>query len=349
MPIAMTISRGRTVSLNAYFPIGLMYELWKGTWLDKYAVVMKTYRGREFDGQPTEADRTRIDRQVCLWRSLEHKNVLQCCGIVLLNEGETDGTSICSISPWLHNRDVMRYIQVHPEANRMQLVYDVAKGLQYLHGAGIRHDALQGSNVLVDDRGNAVLSDFSITKTLDPNTVMTRTSLGPSLGWSAPETVGSQILSVQADVYSWAMTALEIFSGLKPYHGIVSTRKLMDTIMQHITPQREDYMSSSASLQDDRLWNLLLSCWDPDPEKRPTMGRVVERLEAMHFGLVVLSDTTHHIPNPVATGGELRRHRSPSSLAATDCSKETIPCAPGIRSKRCVFAKIIKSVGTWIC
>ncbi|KAG8875735.1 hypothetical protein FRB97_004770 [Tulasnella sp. 331] len=320
-----------------------MYELWKGAWLGEYAVVMKVYRGKEFDGEPTQEDRVRIHRQACLWRSLKHRNVLQCCGIVLLKEGDTDGTSICS------NRDVMRYIQVHPEANRMQLVYGVAKGLQYLHGASIRHDALWGSNVLVDDKGNAVLSNFSLTKTLDPNTVMTRTGSGPALRWSAPETVNNQILSIQADVYSWAMTALEILSGLEPYHRIVSTRQLMDTITQHINPRREDYVRRSASLQDDQLWGILLSCWEADPNRRPTMDEVVERLEAMPFGLVNLPDTTHYIPIPATAWDTLSRCHSASSLALTDCFKTTIPIPLGLIDRICLFRKVIKTATTWIC
>ncbi|KAG8875732.1 hypothetical protein FRB97_004767 [Tulasnella sp. 331] len=325
-----------------------MYELWKGTWLDKYAVAMKVFRGKEFEGQPTEGDRARIDRQVGVWRSLRHQNVLQCCGIVLHKEGDTNGTSICSVIPWLPNRDVMRYLEAHPEANRTQLIHDVAKGLQYLHGVGIQHNALQGSNVLVDDEKNAVLSDFSLTKTLDPNAVMTRTGSGPSLRWSAPETISDQILSIQADVYSWGMTALEILSGLEPYHGIVSTRQLMNTIMQHLTPRREDY-TRSASLQDNVLWSLLLSCWEADSDKRPTMDEVVERLEAMRFGLVPLSDTTHHIPIHSATGAELPRDHSVSSSAIADYSKESIPSAPGPSGKRYAFARLIKTIGAWIC
>lgn len=35
---------------------------------------------------------------------------------------------------------------------------------------------------------------------------------------------------------------------------------------------------TSVLLQDDRLWNLMLFCWTADPEKRPTMDDVAEKL-----------------------------------------------------------------------
>ncbi|KAG8883559.1 hypothetical protein FRB97_006406 [Tulasnella sp. 331] len=325
-----------------------MYELWKGIWLGKHSVVMKVLRGKEFDGRPTEEDHARTDRQVGVWRSLKHPNVLQCCGFVLLEEGDTGGMSICSVTPWLSHRDAMRYIQFHPDANRMQLVHGAAKGLQYLHSVGIQHDALQGSNVLVDDQGNAVLSDFSITKTPDQDAVMTRTGSGPSLRWSAPETVNDQILSIQADVYSWAMTALEIVSGLEPYHGTISNRQLMNAIRENRLPQRDDYTTAATVLLDDRLWKLLLSCWEGDPDKRPTMDQVVEQLDAMELGFATLSDVTHHIPFPGAIGDAPPADHATSLPAVAGDPKDGSPSVPSQIKRKSIFAKVIKTLRTWI-
>ncbi|KAG8849398.1 hypothetical protein FRB96_000840 [Tulasnella sp. 330] len=246
------------------------------------------------------------------------------------------------------HRDAMRYIQFHPDANRMQLVHGAAKGLQYLHSVGIQHDALQGSNVLVDDQGNAVLSDFSITKTPDQDAVMTRTGSGPSLRWSAPETVNDQILSIQADVYSWAMTALEIVSGLEPYHGTISNRQLMNAIRENRLPQRDDYTTAATVLLDDRLWKLLLSCWEGDPDKRPTMDQVVEQLDAMELGFATLSDVTHHIPFPGAIGDAPPADHATSLPAVAGDPKDGSPSVPSQIKRKSIFAKVIKTLRTWI-
>ncbi|KAG8874251.1 hypothetical protein FRB98_008578 [Tulasnella sp. 332] len=283
-----------------------MNELSQSIWLDKYEVVLKVFWGKQFDKQPTKEARARIDHQADLWRTLRHPNVLQLHGIVTLNEGETEGTPIGSVCPWMPNREVMGYLRTHPDADRLKFIHDTAKGLQYLHSIGILHDALQGSNVLVDDSGSAMLTDFSLTKFMDPSMVMTRTGLGPSLRWWAPETINERILSTHADVYSWAMTALEIISGLEPYYTITSIRQFMQTINQHLPPKREEYVAASTLLSDDRIWNLMLSCWGADPARRPTMDQVARKVKEIRSGSTVTPcDGSRSGPRSPATGTQL--------------------------------------------
>lgn len=68
--------------------------------------------------------------------------------------------------------------------------------------------------MLVDQEGNAVLSDFSLSKIMDPNVLFTHSN-GPqsSLRWMAPEAHNLQAMSSRTDVYSWGMTALQILTG----------------------------------------------------------------------------------------------------------------------------------------
>ncbi|KAG8884663.1 hypothetical protein FRB97_003719 [Tulasnella sp. 331] len=162
------------------FYSGSIHERWECVWPEERVVTLKVLRGNQPNRPPTKEARA-VRRQ--------HPNVLQLHGIMVLKEGETGGTSIGSITSWMPNRDVMRDLKMHPEANRIRLIYDTAKGLQYLQGIGILHDALQGPNVLVDDCGNAVLANFSLTEFTNPNMVMTRTGPGSWLRWWAPETI----------------------------------------------------------------------------------------------------------------------------------------------------------------
>ncbi|KAG8843707.1 hypothetical protein FRB96_003871 [Tulasnella sp. 330] len=289
------------------FHSGSMNELSQGIWLDKYEVVLKVFRGKQFDKLPTKEARA---------------------------------------------------------------IHDTAKGLQYLHSIGILHDALQGSNVLVDDGGSAMLADFSLTKFIDPNMVMTRTGLGPSLRWWAPETINEQILSTHADVYSWAMTALEIISGLEPYYTITSIRQLMQTINQHLPPKREEYVTASALLSDDRIWNLMLSCWESDPARRPTMDQVAMTVKEIRSGsTAVPCDRSRSGPRPPATGTQLAEYGQhttqrqyvtlPAVPRATISRRSTVSSITVINESRASrrhasppkkrFSLLLKVVKTWIC
>ncbi|KAG8841379.1 hypothetical protein FRB96_007839 [Tulasnella sp. 330] len=234
-----------------------------------------------------------------------------------------------------------------------QAVHDTAKGLQYLHGIGILHDALQGSNVLVNDDGNAVVADFSLTKFTDPNMVMTRTGLGPSIRWCAPETINEQILSTHADVYSWAMTALEIISGLEPYYTITSFRQLSQTINQHLPPMREEYVTASELLKDDRLWNLMLSCWAADPEERPSMDDVVETLDCITpRSEIAADDISRSSPFPLTgvslADGEKALSTVTPQPTATNLPMNNNPSVPSSPKSRKLFPRALKAVKQWI-
>lgn len=87
-------------------------------------------------------------------------------------------------------------------------------GLAYLHNRGVLHGALQPSNVLVEEDGQAVLSDFTLSKTVsDAAIIPSGSSQASSFRYQAPEISDTGVLTKSADVYSWAMTALEIVSG----------------------------------------------------------------------------------------------------------------------------------------
>lgn len=137
---------------------------------------------------------------------------------------------------------------------------------------------------------------------------------------------------------------------VQPYHTIVSIRQLVDTIKQHLTPERDDYIKRSALLQDDRLWSLMQSCWEANPETRPTMDQVVEKLKAMQSASMILDDEgsskTHHVAlfKPVE---HVVLHDA-SSPANDDWSKETNANIPGPSKKGNPFSRIFKAIAKLI-
>lgn len=76
------------------------------------------------------------------------------------------------------------------------------------------HGSLKPSNILINNKGEAVLSDFSLAK---PAAVGAKnTQLNPQINvfrYQSPEVISDEPISKASDVYSWAMTALEIITG----------------------------------------------------------------------------------------------------------------------------------------
>lgn len=247
---------------------GSMYDIWKGVWLGDYSVALKVFRGVN----PRKKDTDRVNRQIDLWMSMRHPNILRLYGVCTLDKGPNPPTYF--VSPWMKHRDAVTYCKAKPKADRLRIIYDVAKGLEYLHSVNIMHGGLQGSNVLVTLNGNAVLSDFSLSKVLDGGAMFTQSN-GPSasLRWMSPEAHNQELMTDQSDVYSWGMTALQILSLQIPFYKIKAMGQLVVSItLRKVRPERADYQAPDIT---DPIWALFVECWKPAAE-RPSVQRILD-------------------------------------------------------------------------
>src|SRR5438034_10360974 len=85
------------------------------------------------------------------------------------------------------------------------LMAKVTRAVQYAHGHGILHRDLKPGNILLDGRGEQLVSDFGLAKWLNTNTDLTKSrSTFGTAGYIAPEQAegASAHLTSAADVYS---------------------------------------------------------------------------------------------------------------------------------------------------
>src|SRR4030095_16914287 len=101
----------------------------------------------------------------------------------------------------------------------------VARALQYAHGQGILHRDLKPGNILLDGRGEPLVSDFGLATCLELTSNLTRT-LTPfgAPDYVAPEQVdpagvGSGKLGPTADVYSLGAILFDLLTGRPPFMG----------------------------------------------------------------------------------------------------------------------------------
>ena len=97
-------------------------------------------------------------------------------------------------------------------------LYQTALGLGYLHGEGIVHGDLHAGNILVDDNGNARLTDFGMSLIAEA-TAYNYGSMhgGGATHWQAPELIDPEEFDMdstrptpQSDVFSLGCTAAEV-------------------------------------------------------------------------------------------------------------------------------------------
>src|SRR5438046_7140710 len=102
------------------------------------------------------------------------------------------------------------------------LIAKVARAVQYAHEQGILHRDLKPGNILLDGRGEPLVSDFGLAKWLEPTGHLTHTpTVFGTPGYIAPEQVNVSAgeLTPVADVYSLGAVLFDLLTGQPPFTG----------------------------------------------------------------------------------------------------------------------------------
>ena len=179
-------------------------------------VALKRMLSFQADSQETLA---RFRREAEAAASLDHPNILP---IYEVSEGEDDlpffsmkfaaGGSLVDAAPALRNEP----------RRSVELMAKVARAVHYAHSHGILHRDLKPGNILLDGRGEPLVSDFGLAKWLDTTSDVTRTlTIFGTPGYIAPEQAkGSAAkLTPAADVYSLGAILFESFHGAPAISG----------------------------------------------------------------------------------------------------------------------------------
>jgi serine/threonine protein kinase len=95
----------------------------------------------------------------------------------------------------------------------------VARALAYAHKSGIVHRDIKPDNIMFDEHGAAVVTDFGIAKAASGGKL---TGTGMSIGtphYMSPEQARAQGLDGRSDVYSLGVVAYQCLTGSVPYDG----------------------------------------------------------------------------------------------------------------------------------
>jgi len=160
-----------------------------------------------------------------------------------------------------------------------RVMLEVALGVQYMHLEGVVHGNLHGGNVLLDSAFHCQITGFVSSEHSDVSVTPSSSTL--LTNFAAPELfddVGGDLdvqKRMQIDVYAFGCLYYAIFFDTVPFHG-KNNFQIMRLVKSGKRPDRHEQPRI-----DDCTWNLIQSCWESDPSKRPTLDRIVETLQ--HF------------------------------------------------------------------
>ncbi|KAJ7230379.1 kinase-like domain-containing protein, partial [Mycena pura] len=223
-----------------------------------------------------------LKKEATVWKHFDDLQVAKFYGVAVV------GGRPALILEWCSQGTAADYIKGKSLDERLRVILTLAKGLAYVHSRNVVHGDLKASNVLISNKGCAVLSDFGLSRSLErPTSYTTSTySMAGSLNWSSPElirpwfdTEEACVKTLASDVWAFGCTVYELLTEEAPYassppNGFL---KMLGIIDQHITPLA---FSAQPVHIPNGILAVLERCWAPHPAERPSMAEVVEMLSA---------------------------------------------------------------------
>ena len=156
----------------------------------------------------------RFQQEVKIVAALEHPAI-----VPIYDVGEEDGQPFF-VMRHMSGGTLRQYMKGEPLDPQLALkiVQRLAGGLDRAHQAGIVHRDLKPGNILLDNEGDAYLSDFGIAKLQTTNTLQTGERIIGTPEYLSPEQAkGGQELDGRSDVYALGVMLYEMLTGELPY------------------------------------------------------------------------------------------------------------------------------------
>ena len=104
-----------------------------------------------------------------------------------------------------------------PLAEIVRIIKDVLSGLSYAHAEGIIHRDIKPANIMLNKKGQAVLTDFGIAQIIGSTQHTVSGALMGTLNYMAPEQGLKGECDNRSDIYSLGIVLYEMLTGYTPF------------------------------------------------------------------------------------------------------------------------------------
>lgn len=177
-----------------------------------------------------------------------------------------------------------------PVEEAVDIAIHIAGALEYAHKEGIIHRDIKPGNIMTNEFGQAILTDFGLVKSMD-TVVATYTATGAVMGtpiYMCPEQTRSEKTTVQYDIYSLGIVLYEMLARRPPFH--VEEGETMPDLFHKIRDVRMPSPRKFNERIPKRLEAIVLKATEKSPKDRyRKMSDFVQDLRHFQEGKVVMA------------------------------------------------------------
>ena len=253
----------------------------------------------------------RFRNEVRIARRVSHPNVCRVYDV-----GEIDGHSFFTME-YVDGEDLaslLRRIGRLPHDKALDMARQLCAGLAAAHAKGVLHRDMKPANIMLDGRGQVVITDFGLAGVAEEIQGAEVRSGTPA--YMAPEQLAGQEVTTRSDIYALGLVLYEIFTGKRatPHSQTSkSTKGVSQTAISRPSTVVKDL--------DPAVERIILRCLEREPSARP--ANVLSIAAALPGGdplAAALAAGETPSPELVAASGEtvgLRPRPAVACLAAT--------------------------------
>jgi WD40 repeat protein/serine/threonine protein kinase len=237
-----------------------------------------------------------FEREAQTWVNLGlHPHIVSCYyvrridGIPRVFAELVDGGDLAG---WIHRRKLYEGGPEATLARILDIAIQVAWGLHFAHEQGLIHHDVKPGNVLMAADGTAKVTDFGLARAravANPEVGPLEAALQPAPGkgitssngemtpaYCSPEQAQRRPLARTTDVWSWAVSVLEMFTGEVSWFAGPVAGAALDAFVRRERGDGQPRMPPG-------LPALLQACLEPKQERRPKdLGEVANRLRELY-------------------------------------------------------------------
>ncbi|GBC04840.1 hypothetical protein RclHR1_00590026 [Rhizophagus clarus] len=246
--------------------------VYRANWKDsEQYVALKTFKSLNNNTAKEIVHELELQREVDY-----HKNIIRFHGITMFEENNGAFRNYSLVMEYANNGTLQDYLKKDLTWDaKFEIAYQLACAVSCLHNEGIVHRDLHSKNVLVHD-DTIKLADFGLSKRIDKSVTSNITKLFGVIPYIDPKKFNNPEykLNKTSDVYSIGVLLWEISSGKRPFknekYDLNLGLKILEDHREEIIPNTPTNYSK-----------LYTECWDIEPNNRPNMKDVLNRLKKL--------------------------------------------------------------------